>query len=326
MATGIISWSQTAATNATADSNVNWAEGQAPSTVNDSARAMMASAAKWRDDITGVNVTAGSGTAYTLTSNQVIAANVDGMTIQFTPGTTNTGDVTLSIDGQTARRICFRTGTALAAGVLISGSLYQVTYRAATTEYLLHSFDSSLASIPIGAMIDYAGTTAPSSNFVFPYGQQVSQSTYATLYSRFGSNAYGSDGGGLFYLPDLRGRVVAGKDNMGGSSANRILDLIDGDVLGTVGGNETRTLLTANLPAYTPAGSISNGAIDDGGAITGAATFSATIGAGVAVPNGTGAASSQGTSTFTGTAQGGTSTAFGILQPTIILNKILRII
>jgi len=35
-------WSRTAANNATADGSINWAEGQAPSTVNDSARAMMA--------------------------------------------------------------------------------------------------------------------------------------------------------------------------------------------------------------------------------------------------------------------------------------------
>jgi hypothetical protein len=46
-------WSRTAASNATADSSVNWAEGQAPSSVNDSARALMASAAGFRDDIAG---------------------------------------------------------------------------------------------------------------------------------------------------------------------------------------------------------------------------------------------------------------------------------
>jgi len=36
---GVVAWSQTASSNSTADSNVNWAEGQAPSSVNDSARA-----------------------------------------------------------------------------------------------------------------------------------------------------------------------------------------------------------------------------------------------------------------------------------------------
>ena len=53
-------WSRTAASNATADGSINWAEGQAPSTVNDSARAMMAAASKYRDDVAGAIATAGS--------------------------------------------------------------------------------------------------------------------------------------------------------------------------------------------------------------------------------------------------------------------------
>jgi prophage DNA circulation protein len=56
-------WSRTAANNATADGSINWAEGQAPSTVNDSARAMMAAASKYRDDVGGAIATAGTGTA-----------------------------------------------------------------------------------------------------------------------------------------------------------------------------------------------------------------------------------------------------------------------
>ena len=62
-------WSKTANNNANADGTINWAEGQAPSTVNDSARAMMAAAAKYRDDIAGVT-TGGTATAYTVASNQ----------------------------------------------------------------------------------------------------------------------------------------------------------------------------------------------------------------------------------------------------------------
>ena len=50
-------WSQTASADATADGTVNWAEGQSPSSVNDSARAMMAATAKYRDDIAGAIVT-----------------------------------------------------------------------------------------------------------------------------------------------------------------------------------------------------------------------------------------------------------------------------
>src|SRR5215203_5172417 len=106
-------WSKTAENNATVDSSVNWQEGQAPSSVNDSARAMMASVAKWRDDINGINVTGGSGTAYSLTSNQIFATNGNGYTVQFTPGTSNTGAVTLSIDGNTARPLRFYPGVEL---------------------------------------------------------------------------------------------------------------------------------------------------------------------------------------------------------------------
>lgn len=52
-------------------------------------------------------------------------------------------------------------------------------------------------------------------------------------------------------LPDLRGRVVAGKDNMGGSAANRLTSGasgVAGNTIGATGGAETHTLsgLTAN--------------------------------------------------------------------------------
>jgi microcystin-dependent protein len=334
MPTGVMSWSQTAASNASADSNVNWSEGQAPSSVNDSARAMMASAAKWRDDVTGINVTGGSGTAYTLTSNQIIASNLNGMTIQFTPGTTNTGAVTLSVDGQTAKPIRFATGVDLPAGALISGSLYQVTYRSAVEEWLLHSFDASVYAIPVGGSIDYWGTTAPNGAFVLPYGQAISRTVYSGLFAMLSTTFGVGDGSTTFNIPDLRGRVVAGKDNMGGSSANRLTDADDGlngDVLGDTGGGETQALVTANTPSYTPSGTVSILAIvqnvRDYPSVSGfsdANTLSQGNTSGTLRASGVPYVS--GTATFTGVNNGGTSTAFGIVQPTIIANKLLRII
>lgn len=334
MATGVMSWSQTAASNASADSAVNWSEGQAPSSVNDSARALMASTAKWRDDITGILVTGGSGTAYTITSNQVQASNVDGFTVQFTPGTTNTGAVTLSVDGQTARALRFYTGVELPAGTLISGSLYQATYRAATTEWLLHSFDSSIYSIPIGGIIDYTASTAPNGAFVLPYGQAISRTTYSAYFALV-STTYGTgDGSTTFNVPDLRGYVVAGKDNMGGVSANRLTDADDGlngDTLGDTGGSETQSLVTANMPAYTPSGSVAINTINHavrqsgfGGSNDPNTLSLGSSGGSLFTPYGV--PFSSGTATFSGTAQGGTSQAFGIIQPTIILNKLLRVI
>src|SRR5689334_15193862 len=92
-------WSRTASSNATADSTVNWAEGQAPSSVNDSARAMMASTAAFRDDIAGAITTGGSSTAYTVTSYQIFdtLAHLNGQTIGFVPHATSTNAVGVDV-------------------------------------------------------------------------------------------------------------------------------------------------------------------------------------------------------------------------------------
>lgn len=139
MATGVASWSKTAATNATADSNVNWAEGMAPSAVNDSARAEMASVAKFRDDISGTVTTGGTSTAFTMTTNQgfASAAAMSGAMLCFIPHATSGAAPTLAVDGLTARAINVSTGVAVPTGALILGTPYVVTYIHASTEFIL---------------------------------------------------------------------------------------------------------------------------------------------------------------------------------------------
>lgn len=332
---GLAWWSQTAATNATADSTVNWSEGQAPSTINDSARAQMASTAKWRDDIGGAIATGGSGTAFTVTSYQSFdtLARLANQLIAFTPHTSNTGTCTLNVDGLGAKPLRSAPSTELPAGTIIQGTPYVALYNNSDAAFYLHGFYGQPYSIPIGGMIDFTGTTAPNSSFVLPYGQAISRTTYSTYFAMV-STTYGTgDGSTTFNVPDLRGRVVAGKDDMGGSSANRLTaadDGLNGDNLGATGGGETQTLVTANLPAYTPAGTITNGAITStktASASAGGATTSPVAGGdGLGGSGTTILGLQQASSTFAGTAQGGTSTAFGIVQPTIICNKILRII
>lgn len=59
-------------------------------------------------------------------------------------------------------------------------------------------------------------------------------------------NPYGvGDGTTTFNVPDLRGRAIAGRDDMGGTSANRLTNVsggLDGDMLGQAGGSETRAV------------------------------------------------------------------------------------
>jgi microcystin-dependent protein len=322
-------WSRTAASNATADSSVNWAEGQAPSSVNDSARALMASAAGFRDDIAGAIATGGSSTAYTVTSYQVFdsLANMSGHVIAFTPHTTNGATVTLNVDGLGAKPLRSAPSVELPAGVLVQGTPYTALYNNSDAAWYLHNFFVNPYAVPIGGIIDYVGTTAPNSAFVFPYGQAISRTTYATLFTMTSTTFGVGDGSTTFNIPDLRGRVVAGKDDMGSSSANRLTnadDGLNGDTLGATGGGETQTLVTGNLPAYTPSGSVSSSV--SGGVYGGTVGGGASIGTGGATPTVQGNSAIVVTSSFTGTAQGGTSTAFGIIQPTIILNKIMRII
>jgi hypothetical protein len=52
----LYTWSKTPSNNTTADATINWAEGQSPSSVNDSARASMAAVAKFRDDNNGADL------------------------------------------------------------------------------------------------------------------------------------------------------------------------------------------------------------------------------------------------------------------------------
>jgi len=135
-------WSKTANNNANADGTINWAEGQAPSTVNDSARAMMAAAAKYRDDIAGVT-TGGTATAYTVASNQAFDSlvSMDGKSIALVPHVTSgAGPVTLNVDGLGAKALRSAPGVELAAGTLISGTPYVARYVNSASEWILCSF------------------------------------------------------------------------------------------------------------------------------------------------------------------------------------------
>lgn len=119
----------------------------------------------------------------------------------------------------------------------------------------LAAYEATIAGIPIGGMIPYAGATAPS-GWLLCYGQQISRTTYAALFSAIGT-AYGiGDGTTTFNLPDKRGRVSIGKDDMGGTAALRITNAISGisgTTLGAAGGDQNTApdTLTASSAATT---------------------------------------------------------------------------
>jgi microcystin-dependent protein len=107
--------------------------------------------------------------------------------------------------------------------------------------------------VPPGVVLPFAGTTAPT-GFLLCYGQAVSRTTYAALFAAIGTTFGPGDGSTTFNLPDLRGRAPFGKDDMGGSAANRLTvggSGVNGAALGAAGGAETHTLGIAQMPAHS---------------------------------------------------------------------------
>lgn len=329
-------WLQASGSNANVDATVNWAEGQAPSTVNDSARGMMAAIAKYRDDIAGAIVTGGTSTAYTASSYEVFdtLAHLGGQMIAFTPHVTNGATVTLNVDSLGAKPLRSAPNVELAAGVLIQGTPYVATYNNSDSAFYLHGFyGASPYLIPLGGIIDFTGTIAPNSNFVLPFGQAISRTTYAAYFAMVGTTFGTGDGSTTFNVPDLRGRVIAGKDDMGGSAAGIIGSVatdngtIVGTTLGAKGGTPTHVLTSSEMPQHN------HGITDSGHShIVGFEPSGSGATAGIGAsgdPQYVHSASTvrtQSSTTGISINNAGGGGAHAMLQPTIILNKILRVI
>ena len=194
------------------------------------------------------------------------------------------------------------------------------------------SYYDNYQSVPAGVIQCYAGATAPP-GFLLCNGASISTTTYFQLFTAIGY-AYGG-GGASFNVPDTRGRILAGADNMGGSAANRLT----GYSLGTTGGEQTHVLTTGELAAHN------HGVTDPGHAH--AITDPGHTHTLIAVQNGGGTSSFAGggavslaptittNSSTTGitinanttgitTQNNGSGTAHNNIQPTIAINHIIR--
>lgn len=126
---------------------------------------------------------------------------------------------------------------------------------------------TTAVTAPAASMMVFAGASAPT-GWLLCFGQAISRATYATLFAAI-STTYGvGDGSTTFNLPDMRGRVAAGADNMGGSAAGRLTSTTmspDGNTLSATGGTQTHTLITAEMPSHTHALSDAYPGVNTGG-------------------------------------------------------------
>lgn len=151
-----------------------------------------------------------------------------------------------------------------------------------------------------------ARATEPS-GWLFCFGQAISRTTYSDLFSAIGETYGVGDGTTTFNVPDIRGRVVAGQDDMGGSSANRLTNQsggLNGDILGATGGAETHTLTEAQLAAHTHTytGNTSTPGTDQGYSGSNPNTTPGSV----------------------ATSSTGSGAAHNNIQPTIILNYLIK--
>ena len=148
------------------------------------------------------------------------------------------------------------------------------------------------AAIPAGVVLPYAGSSAPA-GWLLCHGQNVSRTVYAALFAAIGTTYGIGDGTTTFGLPDVRGRVIAGEDDMGGTNAQRLTFVSNGTT--------------------TNASAVVTGLSSTAGLAVGMRAFGSTLPAGVTIAS-IDSATQVTLSTGTGVTAGTVSLRFGIID------------
>lgn len=209
-----------------------------------------------------------------------------------------------------------------------------------------------------GMILPWTSVGLPSSDWLFCNGETIgsassgatglasatAESLYTHLYNAFQDFVCTVSGGRgasaaadwaankPMALPDLRGRAIYGLDDMGNTAAGRITSTViaagGATTLGSYGGAQTHTLVEAETPIITPAGTI---ATSIGGNVGGNTLPVSVTQPGYSAGGGTAfmgssqiTASITATSTFTGTAHG-SGGAHNNMAPFSLLTYIIRL-
>lgn len=213
----------------------------------------------------------------------------------------------------------FNTITLGVAASTVTGSttISAVSFNLTTLDHSPVGWPLSGPGIPAGATI----SSFTSSTIVMSVAATATATSVAVVLAPFGVG----DGATTFNVPDSRGRVTAGRDNMGGTAASRMTAAggVVGTQLGNTAGTETYTLTVAQMPVHahgftgtTQTWSTNQGTIDFG---SGDASG----------PTGGRGVSYEGAATVTVTPSGtigtnGSGNAHPIMQPTIVKHKIIK--
>lgn len=233
----IFEWSRIAANNANADSNINWAEGQPPSTVNNSARVMMQRIKELLDDLGGVASAAGTANSISVTAPTPFSALGNGLRVTFRATNNNSAATSLNVNALGSKPVVkFTTSgeTALSGGEVKLGCIYEVVYSTllnggAGAWLLLNPTPLAAAvEVPPGAVSAFARSSAPS-GWLKCNGAAVSRTTYAGLFSAIGTTFGAGNGSTTFNVPELRGEFIRGWADGRSVDTGRTLGSAQGD-------------------------------------------------------------------------------------------------
>jgi microcystin-dependent protein len=122
------------------------------------------------------------------------------------------------------------------------------TQRVASTQWVQARIAPlSLGAMPVGSVLAYAGANVPA-GYQWCDGRAINRTTFSLLFTAIGTTYGVGNGTSTFNLPDLRGRMPAGADNMNittGAAGRLTLA-----TRGATGGQETRVLTVGQLPAH----------------------------------------------------------------------------
>jgi microcystin-dependent protein len=210
----------------------------------------------------------------------------------------------------TANSVVLGNGTGALGGNLVAPGASGNLLTSNGTTWTSAAAPTSFVS---GMLMPYAGSSAPT-GWLLCYGQAVSRTTYSSLFSAIGSTYGSGDGSTTFNVPDFRGRIAAGQDNMGGSAASRLTTAVsgvDGTTVGASGGDQrqqshTHTATDSGHTHQQSYVTFANPATTGGGAAYGSTTTT----------TGTGYANISVSTTGAGSSQN--------VQPTLVVTYIIK--
>lgn len=250
-----------------------------------------------------------------------------------TAGTGNSFAIAgVAVTANTGTGAVARATSPTLTGASLGSSSTATTQAAAdnSTKLATTAYVDAAITFPIGACMAYGGSSAPAA-WTLAFGQPISRTTFAGLFAVYGTTYGTGDGSTTFNMPDLRGRLVAGLDNMGGTPANRVTNTTmtpNGNTSGAVGGAQTQSTsvsMTSSGTNLIALGSGQTGTTSGGwSGNTGAAAggdFQALTTSSISATTNTTPIQANNNITVSGSAS---TPAFGIMQPTILMNMICR--